>query len=405
VRWIENADAKMDTRVELASVLPSELRIAELRRAAVSEGLPPAEAAAMGEVTVRAFLQKRWPTTHVGLMPAERDDAAAADYDAADAVALALDGARLGLTVARRDGGDPWDFGSVTSLRPLEVSDDVGDAEDAGAWHEVRRLTAQEEGFRSAAMREAERALVERLERESVGGGAALRPMLPADLPAICALEAASYPAAVVEGAAVLGSHLRHHGAGCFVAASLRGGLVLGYAIAAPGRLADCPLELHSAAADAGAVEGAEADDDGAAAAAGGGVSNRFDTLYLHDVAVDSATRGRGIGQLLTEGVEAHGRELRLGTLSLTAVCGAAGHWERRGWERRLWTIVEAPAAAAEDHIHSGDAPGVATVAKPPRSVRVGGAWAEAEKFDLLRRLSSYPEECGEVVMMRKPLQ
>ena len=72
MRWIENADAKMDTRVELASVLPSELRIAELRRAAVSEGLPPAEAAAMGEVTVRAFLQKRWPTTHVGLMPAAR---------------------------------------------------------------------------------------------------------------------------------------------------------------------------------------------------------------------------------------------------------------------------------------------------------------------------------------------
>ena len=79
-----------------------------------------------------------------------------------------------------------------------------------------------------------------------------LRQMCPLDLSAVCGLEAASYPPAVVEGQAVIGRHLKHYPAGCHVAVSLMDDVarIVGYVLAAPGRMQHCPLELHSERVD-----------------------------------------------------------------------------------------------------------------------------------------------------------
>ena len=67
-----------------------------------------------------------------------------------------------------------------------------------------------------------------------------LRPALAADLPAMAAVEQSAYPAAVHEGAGVLGAHLSLDPEGAWVACAA-GGAVVGYILSHPLPLAACP--------------------------------------------------------------------------------------------------------------------------------------------------------------------
>lgn len=134
----------------------------------------------------------------------------------------------------------------------------------------------------------------------------------PADMRACAVIECMSYPAEVAEGEAVLARHRAHFPAGALAARST-GGVVMGYALAAPVRFDACPLVL--AAEDSPEAAGLATAD--------------ADTLYLHDLAVAPTHRGCGVAEELLCRVAALAPTL---PITLTAVCGAAGYWQRRGF-------------------------------------------------------------------------
>lgn len=61
-----------------------------------------------------------------------------------------------------------------------------------------------------------------------------------------------------------------------------------------------------------------------------GALPARPDTLYLHDIALLPAARGRGAGEAALRRVEALARPF--GEVSLVAVGGSAGFWGRMGF-------------------------------------------------------------------------
>ena len=178
-----------------------------------------------------------------------------------------------------------------------------------------------------------------------------VRRMRPSDLAACAAIEVQSYPRAVVEGVELFARELEQNPSTCWVAergADDGGGAVLmGYAVSMPARTSDCPLELHAHDAftppDADGQEGR--------------------TLYLHDLAVATSERKAGVGTLLLRRVTEHARETAMPSVTLTAVCGGASYWLRHGF-----APVDQVSTAARE------------------------------------RLRSYPDECGEVRMMRRPV-
>ena len=103
-----------------------------------------------------------------------------------------------------------------------------------------------------------------------------LRPALATDLPAMAAVEQSAYPAAVHEGAGVLGAHLSLDPKGAWVACAA-GGAVVGYILSHPLPLVACPMEIDGQPLADGARPAAE-------------------TLYLHDIAVLPQFRAAGAG-------------------------------------------------------------------------------------------------------------
>ena len=182
-----------------------------------------------------------------------------------------------------------------------------------------------------------------------------LRPFEPTDIAACAAIEAESYPPAVVEGPGMFAKELERHPAGCWVAEDGATSAVLAYSISMPARSADCPLAWNAA-------EGQQLrpPPDDTAEEKG---DREEGTMYLHDIAVGANARGAGVGALLLRRVVRSAQAAALPTITLTAVCGAASYWVQHGF-----APIEPPSDAAQE------------------------------------RLRSYSAECGDPQMMRRTL-
>jgi len=138
-----------------------------------------------------------------------------------------------------------------------------------------------------------------------------IRPMQPADLDAVLRVQAACYPPPMQEPAAVVTTRLDAAAATCLAACDADG--VCGYLFAYPSRLGlvtdlGAPFEI---APDA-------------------------DTLYLHDLAVDSRALGRGLGRALVEYLLDLGRGLGLSHAALVSVQDSTRFWTGLGFAARM---------------------------------------------------------------------
>jgi len=137
-----------------------------------------------------------------------------------------------------------------------------------------------------------------------------VRPMLPADLDAVLRVQAACYPPAMQEAAAVVKARLDAAAATCLAASDADG--VCGYLFAYPSRL--------GRVTDLGAPFGIAPDAD---------------TLYLHDLAVAPRALGRGLARALVEHLLDLGRGLDLPHAALVSVQDSTRFWNGFGFEAR----------------------------------------------------------------------
>jgi len=133
------------------------------------------------------------------------------------------------------------------------------------------------------------------------------RPMRAADLPAVAALADAIH-AEHPEDAAVFAERLALHPAGCLVLGDEGG--IRGYAIAHPWTAA-APPALDTLR---------------------GRLPTRPDAFHLHDIALDLSARGRGHAAAVLAALLGHATVLGLPRLTLVAVAGTAGYWQRQGF-------------------------------------------------------------------------
>lgn len=131
--------------------------------------------------------------------------------------------------------------------------------------------------------------------------------MTAADLAAVLAVQAACYPAAMREPAAVVLARLHAAPATTLVACDAEG--VCAYVFAYPSRLGRI-TPLH-----AGFAPAADAD-----------------TLYVHDLAVDPRAHGRGLGRQLAQALFGIGCDAGLSHAALVAVLDARAFWEGLGF-------------------------------------------------------------------------
>lgn len=131
--------------------------------------------------------------------------------------------------------------------------------------------------------------------------------MQVADLPAVMAIQAACYGLELLEPEAVLRARLERADDTCWVAE--RGGQVCAY-LAAYRSALGAVTPLHAVFRPAPVP----------------------DTLYLHDLAVDPAHHGKGVGQRLVDALLLKAAREGLGWSALVAVRGAAAFWERLGF-------------------------------------------------------------------------
>ena len=137
-----------------------------------------------------------------------------------------------------------------------------------------------------------------------------VRRMLPADLDAVLRVQAACYPPAMQEAAAVVRARLAAAPATCLAACDVRG--VCGYLFAYPSRLGkvtDLGATFHPV--------------------------HDADTLYLHDLAVDPRALGRGLARALVDAMVEHGRGLALAHAALVAVQDSTRFWCGFGFARQ----------------------------------------------------------------------
>lgn len=137
-----------------------------------------------------------------------------------------------------------------------------------------------------------------------------IRPMLSADLDAVLRVQAACYPPAMQEAAAVVKARLDAAGATCLVASDADG--ACGYLFAYPSRL--------GRVTDLGAPFAPSPDAD---------------TLYLHDLAVDARALGRGLARALVERLLDLGRGLGLSHAALVSVQDSTRFWSGLGFAAR----------------------------------------------------------------------
>lgn len=135
-----------------------------------------------------------------------------------------------------------------------------------------------------------------------------IRPMQPADVPAVMAVQAACYGEHLLEPAGVLHDRLVAAADTCWVA--LRGDRVCAY-------LAAYRSRLGAVTALNGPFKPAPSPD----------------TLYLHDLAVHPEAHGSGVGGRLVDGLMALARREGLRWSALVAVQGATSFWQRHGYE------------------------------------------------------------------------
>jgi hypothetical protein len=134
----------------------------------------------------------------------------------------------------------------------------------------------------------------------------AWRPMQPADLPAVAAIEAACHPPLPPEGEAIFAERLALFPAGCLVL----GDPVAGYAVAHPWVLSTPPPLGQTL----------------------GALPPAPDCLFVHDLALLPGARGLALVQgalvLLDQAAKAQG----LARLGLVAVHGTGPYWARHGF-------------------------------------------------------------------------
>ena len=134
-----------------------------------------------------------------------------------------------------------------------------------------------------------------------------LRPMLPADLDAVLRIQAACYPAAMQEPAAVVASRITAAHGTCLV--GLHEDSVRGYLFTYPSRL------------------GLVTDLNGPFT-----VARQPDTLYLHDLAIEACALGRGMGRALVGEALRRARTLGLAHAALVSVQDSERFWHALGW-------------------------------------------------------------------------
>lgn len=134
-----------------------------------------------------------------------------------------------------------------------------------------------------------------------------LRPMLPTDLDAVLRIQAACYPAAMQEPAAVVASRMAAAHGTCLV--GMHKGVVRGYLFTYPSRL--------------GLVTDLNAPFT---------VARQPDTLYLHDLAIEACALGRGMARALVDEALRRARTLGLAHAALVSVQDSERFWHALGW-------------------------------------------------------------------------
>ncbi|MEG0082542.1 MAG: GNAT family N-acetyltransferase [Massilia sp.] len=134
-----------------------------------------------------------------------------------------------------------------------------------------------------------------------------LRPMLPTDLDAVLRIQAACYPAAMQEPAAVVAARMAAAHGTCMV--GIHEGIVRGYLFAYPSRL--------------GLVTDLNAPFT---------VARQPDTLYLHDLAIAPCALGRGLARALVDDALRMARTLGLAHAALVSVQDSERFWHALGW-------------------------------------------------------------------------
>jgi len=134
------------------------------------------------------------------------------------------------------------------------------------------------------------------------------RPLAAADLPGLLAVQRACYRADLVEGAEVFARRLASP-AQCSLVLAAPDGTVCAYLAAYRSRRGHV-TPLHG---DFAPTPGA-------------------DTLYLHDLAVLPAARGRGLAGVLVAQLLAQARAEGLAHAALVAVQGAQAWWQAQGF-------------------------------------------------------------------------
>ena len=142
----------------------------------------------------------------------------------------------------------------------------------------------------------------------------AWRALRPADLPGVVAVAGAAHPD-LFEAPEVFAEKLALFPNGCFALG--RSDALRGYAFAHPWRGAPPALNRFL-----------------------GSLPQNTDFLYVHDVALTPAARGRGAGAAVVPRLVAAARAAGLPALELVAVGGAERFWARQGF-------VPTPGAAA----------------------------------------------------------
>jgi len=152
------------------------------------------------------------------------------------------------------------------------------------------------------------------------------RAMTAADLPAVTALAARIHPE-YPEDAAVFTERLRLYPEGCRVFA--RGTGIEAYVVSHPW-LSNEPPALNSLLGELPAAPS---------------------TYYIHDLALAPEVRGSGAATDIVASLVAHALASRFSSMSLIAVNGSSGFWQRQGFE-----IARSPRLDTKLTSYSGDA-------------------------------------------------
>ncbi len=147
--------------------------------------------------------------------------------------------------------------------------------------------------------------------------GLRLRPLRPADVPGLLAVQRACYGDGLIEGEAVFARRL---------ASAAQCSLAL---VEADGPAPQLVAYLAAYRSRRGAVTPFEGDFHGTPQA---DVFPQADALYLHDLAVAPAWAGRGLAQALLAAAWQRARAEGLRHSALVSVQGTQAFWERQGY-------------------------------------------------------------------------